>query len=398
MRTGTPVLAVPEASTSTLGARTSLLSLALLSCAHFFIDLYSSALGAFQPVLVDSLHLNLKQAGVLGGLLILFSSVMQPGYGYLSDRFHTKMFSAVAPAMAGLFISALGAAPNYWWALLLVALGGIGIASFHPQASAWATAGLLANKGRWMAVFISAGTLGMAAGPIFFSYVISRLGVTRTGWAALPGVAMAAVLLLFLPLAPRRPGRAHLDWAPLRAVWKPMTVLYCLVFIRSILQITYAQLLPLYLHRERGFSLLDAGYALSLFLGSGACGGFLGGHLADRFGGKRVIQMSMLGCVPFLTLFFVFNGVPAMLGLIVGGFTLLFTVPVNVVMAQELAPAQAGTVSALMMGFAWGMAGIIFIPLTGFVADHYSMHAALSALLVFPVIGYFLTFSLRERA
>ena len=177
-----------------------------------------------------------------------------------------------------------------------------------------------------------------------------------------------------------------------------MTVLYCLVFIRSILQITYAQLLPLYLHRERGFSLLDAGYALSLFLGSGACGGFLGGHLADRFGGKRVIQMSMLGCVPFLTLFFVFNGVPAMLGLIVGGFTLLFTVPVNVVMAQELAPAQAGTVSALMMGFAWGMAGIIFIPLTGFVADHYSMHAALSALLVFPVIGYFLTFSLRERA
>jgi MFS family permease len=81
-------------------AKTGLFSLALLSFGHFFIDLYSSALGAFQPILVDKLHLSLKQAGMLGGLLIFFSSVMQPAYGYLSDRFHTRMFSALAPAMA----------------------------------------------------------------------------------------------------------------------------------------------------------------------------------------------------------------------------------------------------------------------------------------------------------
>jgi FSR family fosmidomycin resistance protein-like MFS transporter len=369
-----------------------------LSCSHFIIDLYSSALGAFQPVLVDRLHLSLKQAGILGGLLVLFSSVMQPAYGYLSDRFHTRMFSALAPAVAGLFISALGVAPGYGAGLVMVALGGVGIASFHPQASSWATIGLEAHKGRAMAFFISAGTLGMAVGPTFFSSMMANLGVNRTIWAALPGFAMSAILLAFLPLAPRPKGRAHLDWAPLKAVWKPMTVLYFLVFIRSIIQITYAQLLPLYLHRERGFSLAAASYALSLYLGFGALGGFLGGHLADRFGGKRVIQFSMIGCIPFMLLFFLSTGAPAIVGLIFGGFTLLFTVPVNVVMAQELAPGQAGTVSALMMGFAWGVAGIIFIPLCGFVADHSSMHLALSSLLVFPFLGYFLTFALRNDA
>ena len=52
----------------------------------------------------------------------------------------------------------------------------------------------------------------------------------------------------------------------------------------------------------------------------------------------------MLGCVPFLVAFFTFNGLPAIIGLTLGGFILLFTVPVNVVMAQDLAPTQAGTV------------------------------------------------------
>jgi len=59
-------------------------------------------------------------------------------------------------------------------------------------------------------------------------------------------------------------------------------------------------------------------------------------------------------------------------------------------MAQELAPGQSGTVSALMMGFAWGMSGMIFIPLTGWLSDHYGMHASLRMLAFFPIIGFFL--------
>jgi FSR family fosmidomycin resistance protein-like MFS transporter len=376
--------------------RAGFLGLILFSLGHFFIDLYSAALGTFQPVLGDKLGLSLTQAGILGGLSVFSASVMQPAYGYLSDRFHSRLFTALAPAVAGIFISALGIAPSFGWLAALVLLSGCGVASFHPQASSRATLGLAGNRGKWMAIFISAGTLGLAAGPVYFSTFFSWIGPERTYWAALPGVLITVMLLVFLPDRPRPAAhlRKHFDWQPLRAVWKPLTILYFLVFIRSIIQIVFGQFLPLYLHRERGFGVAAASYSLALYLAAGAIGGFVGGHLSDRFGGRRVILISMAGCLPFLALFFLTSGAVSLIGLALTGLLLLFTIPVNVVMAQELVPSQAGTVSALMMGFAWGMAGLIFIPITGWAADHFTLHRALFALGLFPVIGIFLTLKL----
>src|SRR5947209_6192873 len=85
--------------------RAGFVTLALFSIGHFVIDLYSSALSAFQPFLGEKLNLSLTQAGLLGGLMVFSGSVVQPAYGLLSDRFHTRMFSVLAPAVAGIFIS-----------------------------------------------------------------------------------------------------------------------------------------------------------------------------------------------------------------------------------------------------------------------------------------------------
>ena len=247
-----------------------------------------------------------------------------------------------------------------------------------------------------MAIFVSAGTLGYAIGPIYFSAISTHWGLGQLHWAAVPGVLVT--LLLFsmpdvqLPLPPAPAAGSSGDRCV--AAWKPLTLLYLMVFIRSILQIAFAQFLPLYLHLDRGFGVVRANYVLSAYLAAGAIGGFLGGHLADRFGGRLVILFSMIASVPFLALFFATSGWLSIAGLIVGGFILLFTIPVNVVMAQRLAPAQAGTVSALMMGFAWGMAGMVFIPMIGLAADLFSLDRVLASLTIFPVIGFLLAWKL----
>lgn len=366
-------------------------ALLLLCLGHFFIDVYSGALGALQPRLVAKLGLSLTEAGFLGGALIFASSVCQPLYGYLSDRYGTRLFSVLTPGLSGLFICLLGSAPTYAALIGCVLLGGAAIAAFHPQASARVTKGVVEARGAWMAVFISSGTLGFALGPTYFSYAPEWFGLEHLYWAAVPGLLCSLFLWFYLePESAHHAQSKGFDLAPLRSVWKPLTILYFCVFIRSIVQVTYAQLLPLYLSRERGLTVTQANFLLSGYLAFGALGGFTGGRLSDRIGGRKVIMLSMAGCVPFLLLFFGLTGWPAFVSLLFGGLLLLFTIPVNVVMAQQLAPGQSGTVSALMMGFAWGMSGMMFIPLTGWLSDQFGMHASLRVLALFPILGFFI--------
>jgi hypothetical protein len=95
--------------------------------------------------------MNFTEAGILAGVLSFSSSVLQPSWGYLSDRFHSRLFTALAPAVAGIFISSLGWAPNYGMLLAMVFLGGAGIASFHPHAASNATHGITRKRARAMA-------------------------------------------------------------------------------------------------------------------------------------------------------------------------------------------------------------------------------------------------------
>jgi MFS family permease len=75
-------------------ARATLFSLTLFCVTHFVIDMYSGALGALQPLLLDHFHMTFAEAGILAGVLSFSSSVLQPSWGYLSDRFHSRLFTA----------------------------------------------------------------------------------------------------------------------------------------------------------------------------------------------------------------------------------------------------------------------------------------------------------------
>jgi FSR family fosmidomycin resistance protein-like MFS transporter len=369
--------------------RAWLIPLLLYCVGHFLVDGYQTALGTMQPLLQDRYHLSFTQAGVLAGCYLCSGHMLQPLYGFFCDRFPSRLYSALGPAIIAVFLTCIGWASGFHGLLGMVILSGIGAAAFHPQAASNAVAAITRNRGSAMALFISCGTFGMAAGPMCFSPLLTRLGLERLHLSAIPGVAITLLMVLLLP--PTRQssrGRREFDWAPLRAVRKPMTVLFLLVLIRSVVQVTFAQFLPLYLHSARNYSISEAALSLSIYLFGGAIGSFAGGALADRYGARRVILISMIGSVPFLALFIFTQGVLSTAGLWLGGLILLFTMPVNVVLAQELVPAQAGTVSALMMGFAWGIAGLVFIPLVGWIADIWSMQAGFAVLTVFPLLGY----------
>ena len=131
---------------------------------------------------------------------------------------------------------------------------------------------------------------------------------------------------------------------------------------------------------------MDAGTAASIYLVALGAGGFIGGPLADRFGARLVIMLSLLAAVPFLAIAPFLHGWLFIAALAAGGFLLQSTLPVNVTFGQMIAPISAATVSSLMMGFAWGTGGLV-VPLVGMAADRIGIERTLFIMAFSPVLA-----------
>ena len=282
--------------------------LALLALAHFTSDAYSSFFSPLLPLLVAKLHLSLTLVGTLVALASVSSSFGQPVFGYISDRLHRPYFVAFGPLVAALFMSAIGLAPSFGALVALLMLGGLGVAAFHPQAAVLAGEAS-PRRAMAMSLFVSGGTLGFAIGPLFAVSVVGALGLERTWLAAFPGVIVATLLLawfLRVPSHVRHPG-AKPSLRELKPHALPLTLLYCCVVCRSAVSYGFMTFLPIHLHRL-GFSLGAGGGVMTAYLTAGALGGFAGGWLAERWGGRRVVIASFIGAIPLYGGFLILPG------------------------------------------------------------------------------------------
>jgi MFS transporter, FSR family, fosmidomycin resistance protein len=363
---------------------------ALLAGGHFCVDIYSSMLAAFLPFLTHKLGLSLSAAGFLAGALVFSSSLSQPLYGLLADRIRHKALVALGPAIAGIFISCLGLAPNFTVLLLLLLLGGVGMAAFHPQAAALVHDTSSDNHAFNMSIFVTAGTVGFALGPVYISLVIGTFGLSSSWWAAVPGILVSILLFLYGPSPVRHHAQPRERLSDqLRGFVKPLVLLYLLVVIRSIVFSGISSFLPLY-YTGQGYAPARASQFLTAFLFAGGAAGLAGGLLAGRFGGRRITAFSFISSLPLLFAFpLTQGGLSVLIGSIASAL-LLFTGPVNIVMAQKLVPRGASTVAALMMGFAWGTAGL-FVPVVGMLNQNLGFQYTFWILAILTLPGFVLT-------
>jgi FSR family fosmidomycin resistance protein-like MFS transporter len=392
------------------------LTLALLCAGHFINDAYSSAIYPLLPVLGEKLALSTTQLFWLAPLYAVSSSLLQPLYGIISDRYAKRFFAVFAPTITAIFVSLIGIAPSYGVLIVLLIGGGFGIGSFHPQGAAIASNASSERRRIGMAIFSAVGTLGFAFGPFAITRFVAAFGLGKSYYAMFAGILMSAVLYKFCP--PLEPSAPQTADAPeivdtnlsqqkkrdsqkglnsallkaLRGVWKPLLLLYLITVIRSGLQMTTNNYLPFML-KEEGYSLTSTGNALTVFLLLGGIGGLVGGILAERISGRAVTLASGILAAPLMIGAFMTTGVLSLILLGLGGFVLLSTIPVNVAMAQELVPEQTSTVSALMMGAAWGVGAFTPQILKGMAQSHgfrYALIFASAATLLSAVCAYFL--------
>lgn len=368
------------------------LTIALLSTTHFVLDSYSSFIFPLLPLLATKLSLTPAQVGLLTPTLMITSSLLQPAYGLISDRYLKREMAIFGPLIAAIFLSCLGMATSLPMLMALVICGGIGIGAFHPQGAA-IVARAAANsdggkhQGLVMSVFSSTGTVGYALGPLIIAAVIANFGLEKSWYTMGWGIAIAAVMWRYCPALPER--KADVQSVSLRdallAVWQPLTLLYFAVVLRSAVSVSVQTFLPFAL-RDSGLSTTAISGVLAGFLFFGGVGGFFGGGMADRWGARRISLISLLIATPILLLAFATTGPASYALMMLGGTALNLPIPVSVVMAQRLVPHGASTVSALMMGFAWG-AGALLAPVTGWLSGRFGFFYALWLMSLLPLVS-----------
>jgi MFS transporter, FSR family, fosmidomycin resistance protein len=377
----------------------NLKALVVLSAGHMVADFNQGALPALLPLFKEALHLSYTTAGIVLLFGNLTSSVIQPAFGYLSDRRPYGWVLPMSPFIACLGLSVTGLVTDFGLLLVCVVVMGFGVASYHPEGFKTAHFFTGDKKATGMSFFQVGGNLGVAIGPIWALTLVTWFGMKGTLGMVLPGTIMGIILLfsfswLTTPVKKAFTEKKKTRVEPLsRRELTSLVILISLVTVRSWVQLGLISYIPFYYIDYLKMDPLYAGKLVSTFLMAGAFGTLIGAPLADRWGHKKFLLTTLLLMFPLLLLFYNATGVWAFILVGISGMVLVSSFSTTVVMAQVILPHHLGMVSGLMVGFAIG-AGGIGVTFLGTIADTWGVPMAMKTILVTPLITSFLAFLL----
>ncbi len=386
MTTRTPAPEDPAPARSS-DRRSALTVAVTLTVAHLANDAYVAFLHPLLPRLMDKLGLSIALAAVLSMTLSLASSLPQPVMGYLADRMDRRWLVALGPIVSGVFLSLIGLAPSFGMLVLILALGGLGSAVFHPPAIS--LAGRVSEgrgSGLRVSIFSFGGHLGFAIGPLT---AVALVGVfTLEGlWVAMfPGILIGLATLGFLPSAARArpPAPPPSPSMILRALAGPLGLVFGISALGAFVQRVFLTLYPIVVDQAGGSETIGA-VSLSVYLGLQAGGTIVSGLLTDRIDRTRLLAGICILAAPahFLAVYLPPGTPAAFAALACAGMLNMAVLPPTVVIAQEILPTGASVGSGIVMGLAWGT-GTLGVGPVGVLGDLVgAQSAALAAMPMF---------------
>jgi NNP family nitrate/nitrite transporter-like MFS transporter len=273
-----------------------------LLCAFLYFDVSFMVwmlLGALAPFLVADFNLTPAQKGLMVAVPLLGGAVLRLVLGLMADR-----LGARRSGLIGLSLTALPLLLGWLWAdsfpavLLVGLLLGVAGASFAVA---------LPLASRWYPPQYQGLALGIAgagnSGTVLATFFGPRLAVALGSWHAVFGLALIPLLatltvfVLFAKDSPNQPApRPLADYA--RVLWRADTWWFCLFYAVTFGGfVGLASFLPLYFSDAGGYGLdaVAAGNFASLCVVAGSFLRPVGGYLADRFGGVRLLTGLYLG-------------------------------------------------------------------------------------------------------
>jgi MFS transporter, FSR family, fosmidomycin resistance protein len=362
-------------------------ALALLSAGHLASDFCQGAVPALVPFLIAQRGYTYSDATALVLAATVGSALVQPLFGAWGDRARSAWLMPAGLALGGTGIALAGVTPGFELTLAAVALSGLGVAAFHPEAARLANHASGDRRATGMSHFSVGGNAGFALGPLVTTPLVLLFGLE--GALALAVLPLAATVLLVVE-RPRLAGLRASEARPTTPAssaadaWGPFARLGLIVSLRSAVYFGLQAFVPVWFARHLDSSEAAGNAALTVMLAAGAAGTLVGGRLGDRIGSRAVLIGSTATLPPLLAAFVASEAVAATLLLAAIGFVAIANFSITVVLAQTYLPSRLGLASGVTLGLAIGVGGLGAAAL-GLVADGAGLPAAMTIIAVLPL-------------
>ena len=360
--------------------------MAALSGGHLAVDFASGSVPALIPFLTDRFNLSYALAALLLLVVTLSSSLVQPLFGLRSDRRGALWLIPGGAMLAAVGIGAAAVSPAYPLVLLLVLVGGLGIAAFHPEGAKFATYASGRKRASGMSYFNVGGNTGYALGAFATGQLVVCLGLVGGLLAMVPVLVVSLALVRAVPYLS---GLKAETPAPVRGGGnvqrRGMALLAVVIALRSIPWFALLAFVPLWVI-SLGHSKADGNRLLFAMLLAGAAGTLVLGPIADRIGYRRTLAITQALVPPLMLTFVYLGGVVGALALMLVGVCVVGTFGVTMVLAQLYLPRHIGMASGLSVGLTMGIGGVAAVAL-GAVADAVDLKTALTIAAVPPLLG-----------
>ena len=359
-------------------------ALAGLGSGHFMVDWYASVLVPLYPVITAKLGISLSFISAIIAFGHMFSSMLQPVFGYVSDKLRHRTFMFWGLIMSSVFIPLSVVSNSPELLTLFLILGMCGNAFYHPQVTCLVNTFCYNNPKltKYMGVFLGLGTIGYAIGPVCSSNAAAYFGEHSLLFFSIPGILTALLIYFVVPKIPLETVcPAYEKFLPVMKeilASKAILGLVLIAVVKSGVSISFGTYMPFIL-KENGFSLSQTGFIVTLFFTISGIATMLSSKIEEKIGGANVIRLSFFSVLPLTLLFLFFMDkapVVSALLFILTGFFILLSVSVTVVSAQKIMNRHKGVISGVMQGFSWGL-GALFLAPMGLIGEHFGVDKVL---------------------
>lgn len=400
-----------------------------VSLGHTIIDMFNS----MGPVLLTFLSGHLMaltntQIGFAVSAYQLVAALSQPFFGYQADKTGGRLLGAggLAWTVSLLMLSLLMATTGQYLLMVIpFVLAALGSGAFHPVGSLHAADADHARTTRNLSIFFFMGQAGSGIGPAVIGFLLDRAATNNSLFTERLGPAFSGILLEHGSISPvLAMSLFAIPGILMMALWMPgmrayalhqqqhapqttssrkngsfasraLLMLVVLVTLRSLTNPGSIAFLPR-LFALKGWSASEYGLLTSAFWLAGGVAGIVAGQVAERYGSRNVISVTLvLSAVPLFLLAMVDSPIAFVLALAAGAGTGA-SHSLIVVMAQRLMPARKGFASGATLGFIFGT-GAMGTLLIGAISDRLTLPVAFQIIGVVTLIAGFLALGLPSK-